>query len=168
MTNNNYITLIKYANGSLSFIYLPNGLFLGDFTNTQAYTYRLYQRILLGRSIPLRLVKRFGMIFNVSIRYKHVGIYARSSGTYCNLIYNYTDFNISKVRLPSGRKYAISSDCFVTLGRNTNLKKKYQILGSAKASIYKGRRSSVRGVAMNPVDHPHGGRTKTNKPEVSI
>ena len=65
------------------------------------------------------------MIFNVSIRYRSIGIYAVSSGTYCNLVRNYKDFNISKVRLPSGKNYAISSDCFATLGRNTNIKKNY-------------------------------------------
>lgn len=80
----------------------------------------------------------------------------------------YKDYNLVKILLPSKKKYLISGDCLATLGRNSNLKKKYQILGSAKFNIKKGQTPHVRGVAMNPVDHPHGGRTKTNKPEVSL
>ena len=55
-----------------------------------------------------------------------------------------------------------------TLGRNSNVFKKYQIYGGSRKLKLLGRRPIVRGVAMNPVDHPHGGRTKTNSPEVSI
>lgn len=124
--------------------------------------------MILGRCTPLKLIKRFSLIFNVSIRYKSAGVYARSSGTYCALLFNYKDFNISKVKLPSGKKYAISSNCFAVLGRNANIKKKYRVIGGAGAGRKLGKKSEVRGVAMNPVDHPHGGRTKTNSPEVSL
>merc|ERR1712150_317321 len=132
------------------------------------YKYRFYKKILLGKQMPIKLIKRFSIIFNVSLQYKSKGIYAKSSGTYCSLINNYKDYNLSKIALPSRKSYIISSNCFVTLGRNSNLKKKYEVLGSAKQNIHNGFKSKVRGVAMNPVDHPHGGRTKTNKPEVSI
>lgn len=53
------------------------------------------------------------------------------------------------------------------VGRNNNIYHKYLVYGGYKWSSYLGKKSLVRGVAMNPVDHPHGGRTKTNKPEVS-
>jgi large subunit ribosomal protein L2 len=53
------------------------------------------------------------------------------------------------------------------LGRNSNIKNKRQFLTSAGTNVKKGFKSKVRGVAMNPVDHPHGGRTKTNNPEKS-
>lgn len=167
VTNNNYIALIKYANGSLSFIFLPNGLLLGHFVNTQIYLYRLYKSIILGRCIPLKFLKKFSLIFNVSLRYKNSSSIATASGTFCRLIKHYSDLNLSKIKLPSGKKYIISSNCFVVLGRNSNLNKKKSVLGGAKFNVLNGKKPCVRGVAMNPVDHPHGGRTKTNSPEVS-
>lgn len=151
----------------MSFIPLTHGLLLGYYINTQPYLYRLYNQILIGKVMPLKLIKRFSLIFNVSIYYKNSGVYARSSGTHCNLLKSYKDFNLVRVKLPSGKRYVIDGDCFATLGRNTNLKKKYQVIGSAGYSRLLGKKSSVRGVAMNPVDHPHGGRTKSNSPEVS-
>jgi large subunit ribosomal protein L2 len=56
----------------------------------------------------------------------------------------------------------------VILGRNTQTDKKFKVLGKAGTRILSGKKPKVRGVARNPVDHPHGGRTKTNQPEVSI
>jgi len=132
--------------------------------STQIYFYRFYNRILLGRRVPVKILKRFSIIFNVSIKYKKEGTYVRSSGTYATIITNFFDLNLSKISLPSKKKYLISGSCFVTLGRNSNIFKKNQILGSAKNKRFLGKKSLVRGVAMNPVDHPHGGRTKTNSP----
>jgi large subunit ribosomal protein L2 len=122
----------------------------------------------LGRSLQIYFIKRFSFIYSVSNFYKNTGFYAKSSGVYSVLIYNYKDFNITKIRLPSGKNIIISCFCFAVLGRNSNLKKKYKILGGAKQSYFLGKRPHVRGVAMNPVDHPHGGRTKSNSPEVSL
>ena len=56
----------------------------------------------------------------------------------------------------------------MVLGRNSQIDHKYRILGKAGVCIKSGKKSKSRGVARNPVDHPHGGRTKTNQPEVSI
>ncbi len=79
----------------------------------------------------------------------------------------YKDLNLIKIRLSSGVKKILHEETIVTLGRNNNIFQKYSILGSYSWKYYLGKKSIVRGVAMNPVDHPHGGRTKTNKPEVS-
>lgn len=95
-------------------------------------------------------------------------MYASSSGTYCSFLQFYKEFNLIKVKLPSSKTYLISGGSLGTLGRNANLYKKYRVLGAAKNSLKLGKRPIVRGVAMNPVDHPHGGRTKTNSPELSI
>ena len=62
----------------------------------------------------------------------------------------------------------LSGLCFILLGKNSQQKQKFCIIGKAGTNIKKGIKPKVRGVARNPVDHPHGGRTKTNKPEVSI
>lgn len=78
-------------------------------------------------------------------------------------------FNIDKgyctVKIPSGKFQAIVESAYVTLGRNSNLLPRGIWIGKAGWNIKKGFRPSVRGVAMNPVDHPHGGRTKSNSPE---
>ena len=77
------------------------------------------------------------------------------------------DLNLVKIRFSSGTQKIISGNSICTVGRNNNIYHKYLVYGGYKWSNYLGKKSLVRGVAMNPVDHPHGGRTKTNKPEVS-
>jgi len=80
----------------------------------------------------------------------------------------FLDFNLTKVCLPSKNIKIISGWSFVVLGRNSQIEYKYRILGKAGIGKKLGKKSKSRGVARNPVDHPHGGRTKTNQPEVSI
>jgi large subunit ribosomal protein L2 len=71
------------------------------------------------------------------------------------------------LQLPSGLEKKVSTNFFGILGRLSNVFHKKERVGSAGLSHHLGVRPSVRGIAMNPVDHPHGGRTNTNKPEVS-
>ena len=71
------------------------------------------------------------------------------------------------LRLPSGKECKAPLTSFAVLGRNSNLRHKRELIGKAGANRLAGIRPTVRGVAMNPVDHPHGGRTKTVQPEVS-
>jgi len=77
------------------------------------------------------------------------------------------DKNIVKISLPSGLTKIISPYCMITLGRASNILHKKEFF--TKAGYYRnlGFKSKVRGVAMNPIDHPHGGRTKTNSPELT-
>jgi large subunit ribosomal protein L2 len=83
------------------------------------------------------------------------------------LLSNDSEKNLSKIRLPSLKSIFVSSDCMVTLGRSSNVFSNKEIVGKAGRNVLIGKRPSVRGVAMNPVDHPHGGRTKTNSPELT-
>lgn len=71
------------------------------------------------------------------------------------------------LQLPSGKEQKASLRSVAILGRNSNLQHKREVVGKAGANRKAGIRPTVRGVAMNPVDHPHGGRTKTSQPEVS-
>jgi large subunit ribosomal protein L2 len=162
------VALIKYSNGTLSYIYIPNGLFLGDFVSTQIYLYKFYNKVLLGCRVSIKFLKKFTIFFNLNNPIKSNLNFACSSGTFCSFIQFFRDYDLVKVRLPSSKKFIVSGESFGTLGRNSNIYKKYRVLGSAKASKKLGKKPIVRGVAMNPVDHPHGGRTKTNSPEVSI
>lgn len=83
--------------------------------------------------------------------------YALAAGTFCQLVQK-TE-NICKVRLPSNQILSVSSQCFGTLGSVSNNYNRFIILGKAGCNRLKGKRPKVRGIAMNPVDHPHGGRT---------
>lgn len=71
------------------------------------------------------------------------------------------------LQLPSGKEQKAHLSARAVLGRNSNLRHKRERPGKAGANRLAGIRPTVRGVAMNPVDHPHGGRTKTSQPEVS-
>jgi large subunit ribosomal protein L2 len=77
------------------------------------------------------------------------------------------NLNLSLIKLPSGKKIFVNSSTYCLLGRNNNINKKYEIYAKASYNIKIGKNPNVRGVAKNPVDHPHGGRTKTVQPEVS-
>lgn len=94
--------------------------------------------------------------------------YATANGTFCQLIEFFYDFNFGKITLPTKQIKIVSGWNFVILGRNAQINHKYKIKSKAGVNKIFGVKSKVRGVARNPVDHPHGGRTKTNKPEVSI
>lgn len=94
--------------------------------------------------------------------------YSVSNGTYCYIIEKYMDYNIINILLPSKKYKYISGWSFVINGRNSLVH--FNALTKGKAGSLKiyGKKPKVRGVARNPVDHPHGGRTKTNQPEKSI
>lgn len=107
------------------------------------------------------------MIFFDLGAYNKKSSYIKSSGTFSQILQINKDLNIVLVILPSGKKKYVSMDYLCTLGRNNNIFKKFIVIGKAGINRILGKNIKVRGVAMNPVDHPHGGRTKTNKPEVS-
>jgi large subunit ribosomal protein L2 len=95
------------------------------------------------------------------------GKYSKSAGTFCKLISLNFDKNLAKISLPTGKIKKISIFCFASLGRVSNIFHKDQFFSKAGYNRNIGFKSSVRGVAMNPIDHPHGGRTKTNSPELT-
>jgi len=90
--------------------------------------------------------------------------YANSAGSFCQLL---EKKNYCKLRLPSGNVIKISENAFGTLGVVSNFKYNLTCIGKAGRNRLKGIRPSVRGVAMNPVDHPHGGRTNGGRPSVT-
>jgi large subunit ribosomal protein L2 len=94
-------------------------------------------------------------------------MYAKASGTFCQLRDILSDVNMCKVLLPSGIIKITSLNTFVTIGRCSNIFNSKVVYGKAGSLMFKGKKPKNRGVARNPVDHPHGGNTKTNSPEVS-
>lgn len=168
MKLNKTIFLIKYVNNSYSTILAVYGLFIGDLIKTITLNTKYYNNNYLGYRIPLLKISKFFIISQISNLYKNKSVYARSQGTFCYIVDINFDLQFCLLQLPSTKRKYFSLNCFVTIGRNSNIYKKYNVVGKAGFNRILGRSSIVRGVAMNPVDHPHGGRTKTNKPEVSL
>jgi len=114
----------------------------------------------------LKFLSRYGIFSNIFINNSRK--YALSNGTFCQVLDFFNEFNLIKISLPSKRLKFVSGWNFVLLGKNVQSDYRYHCIGKAGTNIKLGKKPKVRGVARNPVDHPHGGRTKTNQPEVSI
>lgn len=162
-----FLGLVKYVNGSVSLIKLAHGMLVGSYIKSIMYSIKVYKHILLGSRVLLGLLKKNLIIFDISGKNSCNPILARSSGTYCQILNINFDLNLVLLKLPSLSKKYVSTDCLATLGRNSNIYQKFTVQGYAGLNYSSGKKPIVRGVAMNPVDHPHGGRTKTNQPEVS-
>lgn len=163
--NKTYCSLIKYANGAFSNIHSTHGLLPGSFIKTTNLNKSKFNRLYLGDTILLFWIKRKMVFYNIFILEKNKIVFSKAAGTFCSIVYNDKEKNYSKIKLPSGEEKIIYNYTFVTLGRNSNIFTKSIVYGKAGITSNNGFKSSVRGVAMNPVDHPHGGRTKTNSPE---
>lgn len=143
-----------------------HGLFLSDYIKTLSVNPRYLTSFFLGFNILLGFCSKGSIISNIFNGFKK--LYIKSPGTYGQVISILSDLNIVTVKLPSSNKKVFPINFVATIGRNIFIDKKYQFYSKAGFLKNSGKASIVRGVAMNPVDHPHGGRTKTNSPEVSI
>lgn len=159
--------LVKYVNGSVSLVKLAHGLTVGSYIKSVMYSIKVYKQLLLGCRVALNILKKNLIVFDVSTNSLMLPKIARSCGTYCQILNMNLELGLVLLRLPSLAKKYISMHSVVTLGRNSNIYYKYTVQGYAGLNYAIGKKPIVRGVAMNPVDHPHGGRTKTNQPEVS-
>lgn len=163
--NKTYYGLIKYANGAYSNVALTHGLLPGSIIKATNFKYSRFTSFNLGDTVLLFLLSRRHVFYNVYLDYKDKIIFAKAAGTFSCMVSNDVERSYSKVKLPSGDYKLIFNKTFVTLGRNSNILQKSLVYGKAGDVLKNGFKPSVRGVAMNPVDHPHGGRTKTNSPE---
>lgn len=101
---------------------------------------------------------------SLSINHQSVAKLSRAAGTYCQIVQKTKNF---KIRLPSGNFISIATNVFATFGIVSNMKCNLTVSGKAGRNRYRGIRPSVRGIAMNPVDHPHGGRTNGGRHPVT-
>ena len=164
--SSNLLGLIKYSNGSISAVKLPYGLNIGSLFKTTILPIKLYKISLLGFRVFIHYLKNNMIFFDLGLFNKNSS-YIKASGTFSQILQINKDLNLILILLPSGNRKYVSMNYLCTLGRNNNIFKKFIVVGKAGLNRNKGRNVTVRGVAMNPIDHPHGGRTKTNKPEVS-
>ena len=158
--------LSKHTTGSLSLKPGIDGVEVGQFIFCSNLPKNFWKYQTAGHLVMLRFLSNFTIFSNVF--FNGIKKYALSNGTFCQLLEFFYDFNFGKITLPTKQVKVISGWNFVILGRNSQIDHKYKIFGKAGFNRILGKKSKVRGVARNPVDHPHGGRTKTNKPEVSI
>ncbi|EFN52109.1 hypothetical protein CHLNCDRAFT_11610, partial [Chlorella variabilis] len=119
-----------------------------------------------GNTLPLSAIPVGMAVHNVELRPGAGGQLARAAGTACTLVKKGDD-GYSVVKLPSGEQRLVLSRCMATIGVLSNPQNKNVKLGKAGASRWLGRRPRVRGIAMNPVDHPHGGGRGKSKGRIS-
>ncbi|TXD35411.1 50S ribosomal protein L2 [Lujinxingia vulgaris] len=145
-----YLALLHYADGEKAYIIAPQKLAVGDTVVSSAHA-----DIKPGNSLRLRYIPTGTVIHNVELRPGKGGQMARSAGTWAQLMAKEGKYAL--LRLPSGEIRQVLMTCRATVGAVSNREHENTSLGKAGRTRWKGFRPSVRGVAMNPVDHPHGG-----------
>jgi large subunit ribosomal protein L2 len=145
-----FIALLQYEDGIKSYILAPQRLSVGDVVTSGEKA-----DIKPGNAMPLANIPIGTIIHNVELKPGKGGQIARSAGTYVQLVGR--DQSYSILRLNSGEQRMTRSECMATIGAVSNPDNKNIKLAKAGRSRWLGKRPSVRGVAMNPVDHPHGG-----------
>jgi large subunit ribosomal protein L2 len=144
------IGLIGYENGARRYILLPRELSIGD---TIIAAERVDAKV--GNCLPLENIPVGFIVHNVGIRPESAGVFARSAGTSVEIV-GKNDAHVS-LKMPSGEIRMVSKRCWATIGTLGNADYKNITWGKAGRTRYRGFRPSVRGMAKNPVDHPHGG-----------
>ena len=145
-----FIALVKYADGELAYILAPQRLKAGDQVIAAEKA-----DVKPGNAMPLRGMPIGTIIHNVELKPLKGGQIARSAGTYAQLVGR--DAGYAQIRLGSGELRMVPDACMATVGAVSNPDHMNEVLGKAGRVRHKGRRPHVRGVAMNPIDHPHGG-----------
>jgi large subunit ribosomal protein L2 len=144
------IALVLYADGERRYILAPKGLKAGDTIQSGVDA-----PIKAGNTMPLRNAPLGSVIHAIELKPGKGAQIARAAGTYAQLVAK--DGAYVTLRLRSGEMRKVEADCRATLGEIGNAEHMLRSLGKAGASRWRGVRPTVRGVAMNPVDHPHGG-----------
>ena len=145
-----FIALIKYEDGELSYILAPQRLAPGDTVIASARA-----DMKPGNAMPLVAMPVGTIVHNVEMKVGAGGQIARSAGAYAQYVGR--DHGYAILRLNSGEQRLVFQNCFATVGAVSNPDHANINIGKAGRNRWLGRRPSVRGVAMNPIDHPHGG-----------
>lgn len=145
-----YIALLNYVDGEKRYILAPLGLQVGD-TLISGDT----ADIKVGNSLPLEAIPVGTMVHNVELQPKRGGQMVRSAGNAAQLMAK--EGKLATLRLPSGEMRMVPIACRATIGQVGNVDSELISLGKAGRTRHMGVKPTVRGVVMNPVDHPHGG-----------
>ena len=144
------IALLHYADGEKRYILSPIGLEVGA-----AVVSGPQAPIRPGNALPLENVPTGSTVHNVELQPEKGGQLGRSAGAEIQVMAK--DGRFATLQLPSGERRLVPLACYATIGQVGNLEHENVVIGKAGRSRWKGRRPKVRGVAMNPIDHPHGG-----------
>nr|BCN13600.1 ribosomal protein L2 [Schizostachyum dumetorum var. xinwuense] len=147
---NAYICLIHYGDGEKRYILHPRGAIIGDTIVSGTKV-----PISMGNALPLSAMPLGTAIHNIEITRGRGGQLARAAGAVAKLIAK--EGKSATLRLPSGEVRLVSQNCLATVGQVGNVGVNQKSLGRAGSKCWLGKRPVVRGVVMNPVDHPHGG-----------
>jgi large subunit ribosomal protein L2 len=145
-----FISLLHYEDGDKRYILHPQGLKVGDKVLSGPAA-----DIVVGNCLPLRNIPSGTMVHNIELRPGKGGQMVRSAGGAAQLLAKEGDY--AQLRLPSGEVRKVFLDCIATVGQVGNLDHENVTIGKAGRQRWRGIRPTVRGVAMNPVDHPLGG-----------
>lgn len=144
------IALVRYEDGEKRYILHPRGLQVGEIIMSD-----LNAPILVGNSLPLRNIPLGAEVHNVEFQPGSGGQLARSAGALVEILAK--EGNFVTIRLPSKEIRLVSKHCWATIGQVGNIEAYNLTLGKAGRTRWLGKRPTVRGSVMNPVDHPHGG-----------
>ena len=145
-----FIALLKYEDGELAYILAPQRLSVGDTVIAGSAV-----DIRPGNAMPLKNIPVGTIVHNVELKPGKGGQMARSAGAYVALVGK--DQGYAQLKLPSGELRLVRGECMATVGAVSNQDHQNVKLGKAGRKRWQGKRPAVRGVAMNPIDHPHGG-----------
>ena len=145
-----FIALIKYQDGELAYILAPQRLAVGD-----EVVASMQADVKPGNAMPMSAMPVGTIVHNVEMKLGKGGAIARSAGSYAQVVGRDGAYVI--LRLKSGEQRLVVASCFATVGAVSNPDHMNISLGKAGRSRWLGVKPSVRGVAMNPIDHPHGG-----------
>ena len=156
-----FIALIKYKDGVYSYIIAPSKLEVGN----EVISSKNLVDVKPGNAMPLRVMPIGVLIHNIELKPGAGAKVARSAGCFAQLVGK--DDGYALVKLQSGEIRMFLLDCMATIGSVSNPDKKNEKLAKAGRNRWLGVRPHVRGESMNPVDHPHGGRTRGGRNPVS-
>ena len=146
------IALVKYEDGDKRYIVAPDGLKVGDQIISTQHNQIPFKT---GNALPLGSIPEGLLVHNIELKPGKGAQMARSAGTYARIMAN--EAGMITLKLPSGEMRMISEQCLATIGIVGNKSHESIVIGKAGRSRWLGKRPKVRGVVMNPVDHPHGG-----------
>jgi large subunit ribosomal protein L2 len=144
------ISLLCYRDGERRYMLHPRGVAVGDVLMSGPEA-----EIKVGNALPLKLIPLGSVVHNVELYPGRGGQMARSAGTSVQVVAK--EGRYVTLRLPSGEMRKVLADCYATLGVVDNEEYANMVIGKAGRARHMGQRPEVRGSAMNPVDHPHGG-----------
>ena len=150
------IALLHYVDGVKRYILAPDGLVVGAMVESGQTAPPA-----VGNSLPMKYIPAGTSVHNIELRTGAGGVLCRSAGTSATLMARESEW--AQIQLPSGEIRRVPSACKATIGKVGNSDHSKVVLGKAGRKRWLGRRPHVRGTAMNPVDHPHGGGEGRNK-----